>query len=184
MRIFGSNVLIERWKFNKEYGVYVSTFGHFKDRFKREIPLNKKNGYCYCKTEVGIKLAHRLVLLTWKPIPNAEELTVDHSDRNKSNNRLDNLEWVSAEENYQRAINIEREYKKYDSCEKDYYKYKIGEQIYSFDQIFEIIKIISNNQKRKDETEKDFRDRVKNYLDNKKTICNITVDSVLKGVNK
>lgn len=184
MRIFGSNVLIERWKFNKEYGVYVSTFGNFKDRFKREIPLNKRNGYCYCRTEVGIKLAHRLVLLTWKPIPNAEELTVDHKDRNKSNNRIDNLEWVSEEENHQRAISIEKEYKKCNSREKDFYKYKIGEGIYSFEQIFEIIKRISNNQKRKGETEEDFKNRVKEYLDNKKAIYNITVDSVLKRVSK
>ena len=26
---------IERWKFNKDYGIYVSTLGNFKDRYKR-----------------------------------------------------------------------------------------------------------------------------------------------------
>ena len=183
MRIFGSNVLIERWKFNKEYGVYVSTFGHFKDRFKREIPLNKRNGYCYCRTEVGIKLAHRLVLLTWKPIPNAEELTVDHKDRNKSNNRIDNLEWVSAEENYQRAINIQREYKKYTFEGKTHHLYKINDEIYTFNQIFEIIKRNSSNKKKEKETEQDFKNRVKYNLDNKKMVFGIVVDSIIEEVD-
>lgn len=43
-------------------------------------------------------------MLTWKPIPNAEELTVDHLDHNKRNNCLENLEWVSKIENQARAI--------------------------------------------------------------------------------
>lgn len=176
MRIFGSNVLIERWKFNKEYGVYVSTFGHFKDRFKREIPLNKRNGYCYCRTEVGVKLAHRLFLLTWKPIPNAEELTVDHKDRNKSNNRIDNLEWVSAEENYQRAADIEREYKR---CKLNSCKYILNNELYSFEQIFGLIKIFCH--RKKNETEQEFEDRIKISLNNKKKICGFTVDEVLFG---
>ena len=50
-----------------------------------------------------MKSAHRLVLLTWKPIPNAEDLTVDHLDHNKRNNKLSNLEWVTQKENSSRA---------------------------------------------------------------------------------
>ena len=30
------------------------------------------NGYCAIKTNCGFKKAHRLVMLTWKPIPDAE----------------------------------------------------------------------------------------------------------------
>jgi hypothetical protein len=48
-------------------------------------------------------LAHRVVMLTWRPTANAENLTVDHLDHNKRNNSLDNLEWVSEEENLRRA---------------------------------------------------------------------------------
>jgi hypothetical protein len=48
-------------------------------------------------------LAHRLVMLTWRPTPDAENLTVDHLDHNKRNNALSNLEWVSYEENQERA---------------------------------------------------------------------------------
>ena len=95
---------IERWKFNKDYGVYVSTLGNFKDRHKRRLPVRiNQNGYCNIQTEQGYKLAHRLVMLTWKPIPDAENLTVDHLNHNKRDNSLANLEWVTAKENKIRA---------------------------------------------------------------------------------
>ena len=98
---------IERWKFNKEYGIYVSSEGHFKDRYKRLIPVKiNRGGYCMIKTEQGDKLAHRLVMLTWRPVPNAEELTVDHLDHNKRYNSIQNLEWVSKQENLKRAKEI------------------------------------------------------------------------------
>jgi hypothetical protein len=42
-------------------------------------------------------------MLTWKPIDNADEMTVDHLDHNKRNNMLRNLEWVTREENLKRA---------------------------------------------------------------------------------
>ena len=104
--IFPSLIIkVERWKFNKEYGVYVSTLGNFKDRHKRRLPIriDSKKGYCRVKTERGVPFAHRLVMLTWKPIPDAENLTVDHLNHNKRDNSLQNLEWVTAEENYRRA---------------------------------------------------------------------------------
>lgn len=98
---------IERWKFNKDYGVYVSTLGHFKDRHKRLLPIKiSQGGYCLVKTEAPDqpwKFAHRLVMLTWKPIPDAENLTVDHLDHNKRDNSVNNLEWVTRQENQRRA---------------------------------------------------------------------------------
>lgn len=96
---------IERWKWNSEFRIYVSNMGNFKDEHKRTIPIkiHSKNGYVKIKTAYGIKSAHRLVMLTWKPIPNAEEMTVDHLDHNKRNNKLENLEWVDERENTIRA---------------------------------------------------------------------------------
>ena len=97
---------IERWKFNKDYGVYVSTLGNFKDRYKRNLPIKiDRDGYCRVYTECPHpwKAAHRLVMLTWKHIPDAENLTVDHLNHNKRDNSLANLEWVTEEENHKRA---------------------------------------------------------------------------------
>ena len=83
---------VERWKWNKEYRVYVSNLGNFKNEHKQNLPfLINQNGYIIIKTENGYKLAHRLVMLTFCPIPNAEDLTVDHKNHNKRDNSLDNL---------------------------------------------------------------------------------------------
>lgn len=98
---------IERWKFNKDYGIYVSTLGNFKDRHKRRLPIKiDQGGYCRVKTETSSnpwKQAHRLVMLTWKPIPDAESLTVDHLNHNKRDNSLSNLEWVTEAENLKKS---------------------------------------------------------------------------------
>lgn len=96
----------ERWKFNSDYGIYASTLGHFKDRYKRDIPVKINNGgYVKIKTEQGYRYAHRLVMLTWRPTDDAENLTVDHLNHNKRDNSLANLEWVTEEENKLRARN-------------------------------------------------------------------------------
>lgn len=96
---------IERWRWNSEFRVYVSNMGNFKDEHKKPIAIKigSSSGYVKIKTPYGVKSAHRLVMLTWKPIPNAEEMTVDHLDHNKRNNKLENLEWVDETENKTRA---------------------------------------------------------------------------------
>ena len=96
---------IERWKWNSEFRVYVSNMGNFKDEHKKPIAIKigSSSGYVKIKTPYGVKSTHRLVMLTWKPIPNAEEMTVDHLDHNKRNNKLENLEWVDETENKTRA---------------------------------------------------------------------------------
>ena len=96
-------VNIERWKWNSEYRVYVSNTGRFKDEYKKELSFMVGNGYCYVKTYVGLKSAHRLVMMTWRPTRDMENLTVDHLDHNTRNNALTNLEWVTFAENQKRA---------------------------------------------------------------------------------
>lgn len=96
---------IERWKWNSDYRVYVSNLGHIKNEHKQDLPVYiDSNGYCRVHTACcRYKTVHRLVMLTWRPIPNAEELTVDHLNHNKRDNSLENLEWVTEEENLRRA---------------------------------------------------------------------------------
>lgn len=95
---------IEKWKWNDEYRIYVSNTGKFIDEHKKPIPVKiNENGYVLIKTPYGKKLGHRLVMMTWCPTANMEALTVDHLDHNKRNNAIDNLEWVTKEENCRRA---------------------------------------------------------------------------------
>lgn len=100
------HIEIERWKWNSEYQIYVSNLGNFKDLNKETVkPLIDQKGYMSVPTGNGKMLrAHRLVMLTWKPIANYEQMTVDHLDHNKRNNRVSNLEWITHEENQLRAF--------------------------------------------------------------------------------
>lgn len=91
---------IERWKWSEEYRVYVSTEGRLRKKDGTDIRLKiDKHGYMIYHN----KAVHRIVMKTWKPCENMDDLTVDHLDHNKRKNSLNNLEWVSAEENQRRA---------------------------------------------------------------------------------
>lgn len=105
--MFNIHFFVERWKWSADFGIYVSNRGHFRSRDKKDLPIKIGNGgYCYVYCEGTVNrylLAHRVVMLVWKPTLNAEGLTVDHLDHNKRNNSLTNLEWVTREENLRRA---------------------------------------------------------------------------------
>lgn len=105
--MFNIHLSIERWKWNADFGIYVSNKGRFRSRDKRDLPVKIGNGgYCYVHCEGTVykyRLAHRVVMLTWRPTDDAENLTVDHLDHNKRNNAVSNLEWVTKEENLRRA---------------------------------------------------------------------------------
>lgn len=98
---------IERWKYNPTFELYVSNMGHIKNKSKADIaPKIMQNGYVVVYVHGSLNrymLLHRVIMLTWRPTPEAEALTVDHLDHNKRNNALSNLEWVTQEENERRA---------------------------------------------------------------------------------
>ena len=95
---------VEKWKWNKEFRLYVSNTGKFRDEHKQPIPIKlNQNGYIVIRTRNGYQTAHRLVMKTWMPTEDMDNLTVDHLDHNKRNNCVDNLEWVTDSENKRRA---------------------------------------------------------------------------------
>lgn len=98
---------IERWKYNPTFELYVSTKGRIRNKSKADVaPKVKPNGYMVVYVYGSLNkymLLHRVVMLTWRPTPEAEELTVDHKNHNKRDNSLENLEWVTYEENCRRA---------------------------------------------------------------------------------
>ena len=81
-------------------GLALLTVDNSKDGYKR-VTLIKNN------LKIS-KLVHRLVLLTFNPIDNMDELLVNHKDEDKSNNHLYNLEWCDCFYNVHYGTGIER----------------------------------------------------------------------------
>ena len=163
-------IKVERWKWNNEYRVYVSNLGNFKNEHKQRLPIKiNSSGYCLIKTECGYKRAHRMVMLTWKPIPNAEELTVAHLDHNKRNNSIENLEWVTKEENELRAQKDFILDKKDNIVNKDNIILKARKRnFYSYEEAAEWLII---NQGMKNTSEEIIIRRIKNAIKNNKMYC-------------
>lgn len=102
---FGNVKFLDRW---------VEYKNGYKRFYKEELKKPRlKNGYQFVRlskegkhTEISV---HRLVLQTFKPNQNPELYTqINHIDENKENNRLDNLEWCTAEENNNHGTRKER----------------------------------------------------------------------------
>lgn len=81
-------------------GYYISSLGRFKNK-KGVIMSNYKphhSGYIYLRVNIKKYALHRLVAMMF--LPNTENKPfVNHKDGNKTNNSLNNLEWVTCSEN-------------------------------------------------------------------------------------
>ena len=91
---------------NNKEGYYISTYGRLKNKTgKISEGYNKPNDYKWCS--VGKRqqcLLHRVVATVFLPNWHNKNI-VNHKDGNKANSKLYNLEWVTAQENSQHAIN-------------------------------------------------------------------------------
>ena len=79
--MFNIHLTFERWKYNKEYNVYVSTLGNVRD--SRKVTIRPKvTSAGYMSINVGIRTIylHRLVMETFKGHSN---LTIDHIEYNQ-----------------------------------------------------------------------------------------------------
>lgn len=91
----------ERWeKFPLDKSLLVSTYGRVKKNGKL---LKQADSHGY-KVAAG-RGVHRLVAITF--LPNPDNLpVVNHIDGNRSNNNIDNLEWVSQQDNTKHACYV------------------------------------------------------------------------------
>lgn len=96
---------IEKWRYYKPLDVYVSSMGRIKNTKGELQSCGVKGNYLMYR---GC-LVHRIVMETFKAIPNYAHMTVDHLNHNTRDNSVNNLEWVTATENQQRAQNDQDE---------------------------------------------------------------------------
>lgn len=101
---------MEEWKKIKDFENYqISTYGRIKNK-NNKILTPQKNIYGYMsivlykrqkfsKVKPKSFRVHRLVLETFKPVENMENLQVNHIDHDRTNNNINNLEWTTPKEN-------------------------------------------------------------------------------------
>lgn len=96
---------MEKWKQIKNLHYSISNLGNVRNDNTGKQLKPQKNIYGYMVIllyDNGSPLycqIHRLVLEAFKPVENMQNLQVNHIDNNRSNNNLNNLEWVTPSEN-------------------------------------------------------------------------------------
>lgn len=80
---------------------FVSNYGKIMDAYSGKLGVLTNNGAGYMSVHIGDwkrDYIHRLVATAFIPNPNNLP-QINHIDYNKSNNRVDNLEWIKRSDN-------------------------------------------------------------------------------------
>lgn len=109
----------EKWR-RFPGGAEVSNRGRFKaaNSNKRYFPTASRSGYVRVGIDGGVWLLHRLVLKAFGPSrpPDWQNMVVDHIDRDKSNNDIDNLQWATKSQNCQNRSNTATSHQRAIEC--------------------------------------------------------------------
>ena len=100
-------IINQKYEFRIKY--YADSNGHIWSEAKQDYltEYDDKNGYKKVLLMTTDKplgkghrfSVHRLVLSAFYPVQNHQELTIDHIDGDITNNQLNNLKWVTIQEN-------------------------------------------------------------------------------------
>jgi hypothetical protein len=102
--MFKIKITIERWKWNEEYQVWVSSEGQVKNKKKKILPtFLTTSGYLAVRTGTKYAAVHRLVVLTFIGPRPSELYSIDHINNNRHDNRAKNLRWLPVVENATRG---------------------------------------------------------------------------------
>lgn len=105
------DILIEGEIFKKHpfLDVEVSNLGRIRKKIfgRYRISLGTMNSFGYLKTSINNKgyFVHRLVAETFIPNPRNKK-EINHINANKQDNRIENLEWVTHEENMNSEVTV------------------------------------------------------------------------------
>ena len=95
---------MEEWRPIEDYGYEASSLGRIRNSKTCRIMSFRVSAHGYAKTDIRVEgknktfQYHRLVAMAWHENPGGKP-QVDHIDKDKLNNRPDNLRWVTAKEN-------------------------------------------------------------------------------------
>lgn len=96
--------------FNGRYVISRSGVVTNKMRGRQLVTHVDRRGYCYVVlSDAGNSKSyrvHRLMLMSFRPNKNADNLDVNHLNGIKSDNRLANLEWASRGENHKHRYRV------------------------------------------------------------------------------
>lgn len=107
----------------------ASNLGHIRNHTTKKIlkPYYVENSYAQVRLSLGSKhlyklcRVHRLVALAWIPNKDNKE-TVNHKNKNKIDNRVDNLEWLDYREqacHHESMLDKSIKYTRYDKNQND-----------------------------------------------------------------